>query len=1269
MSEPEKKKKRDKKDVKEKKSIEKKETKERKSREKKETKERKPREKKETKSRTKKIVLLEDEPSAEKKEAYSPQTFLNRYYEELEREADFIPSETKSFDIKKEELESISLQDNKDFEYLYPSLNDPNFNVKISERKEFFDTKYDGEIKDVTTEGDKLCNAEFELSPHQIFVRNFLSFQTPYNSILLYHGLGTGKTCSAITVAEEMREYIKQVGISQKIIVVASPNVQENFKLQLFDENKLKLIDGIWNIKSCTGNKFLKEINPTNMKGLNKEKVISQIKQIINASYMFLGYVEFANYIEKKGRVEGEVTDDMREKMSKSRLNNVFKNQLIIIDEVHNIRITDDNSNKRVALELFKLVNAVDNLKLLLLSATPMYNSYKEIIWLINLMNLNDNRPTIDIKNVFRSDGSFVTDERGREIGKDLLERKSRGYISFFRGENPYIFPYRIWPSSFSLEHSFKSKKLIYPTQQYNGKPVLQPLELIDVYVNNIGEYQQRGYEYVIRLLKNRAEEGDDEIPTFENMEAKGYTMLQKSIQSLNMIYPDERLDRVFTGESLSFDTSDIIGSNGMNRIMKYTESTNPPSKKDFKYKTDKYGEIFNYDEIGKYSSKIKTICDNILNSSGIVLIFSEYIDGGLVPVALALESLGFTKFGTSSLFKTPPTKQIDAVEFKIKEDMPSGKAFKPAKYAMITGDAAYSPDNVSVMKTITGSNNVNGEEIKVILISKTGAEGLDFKNIRQVHIMEPWYNMNRIEQIIGRAVRNCSHKAIPFTERNVQIFLYGTLLNGSEQEAVDLYVYRLAEIKALQIGRVSRVLKENAVDCLLNYEQQNFTESNMRQIVQQYLSNKKTIDYVVGDKPFSSVCDYMESCQYTCSKSKTIEKPILDTFTEAFILMNTEKIIHRIKDLFKDKHFYTKQELISRINITRDYPLIQINAALNQLVEDNSEYVSDAYGRLGNIINIDDLYLFQPIELNNPHISLYERSVPVQFKHNELSFKLPEDLTEAIIHKPKAKEGRKKQEELELTTLINEIETKYNIATTPQTIQKGEDNWYKICSVVIQKMSSEGIQRNNLIKFLISHIVETLLFKQSFLLLNYLYRSDVELTDVLRQIKQYYDEHMLIFRTKAGVKKGLLVQRDGKPQLVIYDSEEWINAESEDYQDFSGEIKNIIENMSSLSNIVGFIGIFKNDYLIFKIKFMNIKRHKGARCDQAGKIETIKNLNKILDSQVFNAENTKGIGQVELCIRQEFMLRYYDIIKKERKRWFLSPIEGIVKNIEKLTL
>jgi hypothetical protein len=101
-------------------------------------------------------------------------------------------------------------------DFLYPNLDDPNFNIKIEKRKEFNDTKYDGEAKDIVEQAEKLCGADFELMPHQSFVKNFLSFQTPYNSLLLFHGLGTGKTCSAIGITEEMRNYMKQTGIKQK---------------------------------------------------------------------------------------------------------------------------------------------------------------------------------------------------------------------------------------------------------------------------------------------------------------------------------------------------------------------------------------------------------------------------------------------------------------------------------------------------------------------------------------------------------------------------------------------------------------------------------------------------------------------------------------------------------------------------------------------------------------------------------------------------------------------------------------------------------------------------------------------------------------------------------------------------------------------------------------------------------------------------------------------------------------------------------------------
>ena len=87
--------------------------------------------------------------------------------------------------------------------------------------------------------------------------------------------------------------------------------------------------------------------------------------------------------------------------------------------------------------------------------------------------------------------------------------------------------------------------------------------------------------------------------------------------------------------------------------------------------------------------------------------------------------------------------------------------------------------------------------------------------------MLEPWYNTNRSEQIIGRAVRNSSHCMLDFDKRNVEIYLHSTSPIDNK-EAADM-VCRYAEKKAKKIGKVTRLLKEISVDCLLNEKQKVF--------------------------------------------------------------------------------------------------------------------------------------------------------------------------------------------------------------------------------------------------------------------------------------------------------------------------------------------------------------------------------------------------------------------------------------------------------------
>jgi hypothetical protein len=417
--------------------------------------------------------------------------------------------------------------------------------------------------------------------------------------------------------------------------------------------------------------------------------------------------------------------------------------------------------------------------------------------------------------------------------------------------------------------------------------------------------------------------------------------------------------------------SNELTGKKGLERMMSFIDSKSPNEKGNFEYKKstiDNYGKIFSQELIGKYSCKMKSILDQIYNSEkdivsdGVILIYSRYIDSGLIPMALALEEMGFTRFGQNvkPLFKNKPSEVVDARTMK----PPTNRLdFKPARYSLITGDMRLSPNNDYEVKGLTNEDNKDGNKVKVVLISQAGSEGIDFKFIRQIHILDPWYNMNRIEQIIGRGVRNFSHKDLPFEKRNVEIYMHGTILgNENQEEAADLYVYRVAEYKAVQIGKVTRVLKETAVDCIINHGQTNFTQEKIANMletpVNQLLSTGLVLNnFKIGDAPFSPACDYMATCDYNCIPNKEITEDNLneDTYNENFIVMNSEKILQRIRMLMKESFFYKKDVFISAIQTPKKYPYIQIYSALTQLIEDNNEFITDKYGRNGRLINIGE--------------------------------------------------------------------------------------------------------------------------------------------------------------------------------------------------------------------------------------------------------------------------------------------------------------------------
>ena len=1147
---------------------------------------------------------------------------------------------------------------------LHPHLDDPNFSKKLTLKKEFNDLKIEEkkreDIENIEQVSTNLCNPniDFELESHQMFVRNFLSSETPYNGLLLFHGLGTGKTCSSISVCEDMRSYYKQMGNKKKIIIVASPVVQENYKLQLFDKRRLKNINGVWNINSCTGNKFIKEINPMNIKDLPRNKVISYIDKIIRGSYIFMGYTQFANNINNI--IERAVGNSKNENKIKKRkahaIRKAFSDRLLVIDEVHNIRSTKiSNKLRRTTQNMLDLVTYAENMKILLLTATPMFNSANEIIWITNLLNLNDKRFPINEKEIFDTNLNFVKNPNNENIGEQLLIQKLTGYVSYVSGENPFKFPFKIWPSYYKNEKSLKvitEKGWQYPKKQINGRDTPSvSIQYLDLIITELSQEQNKGYEYVVEKEKEK-------YPILNNTEAGiQYTVIDGLQQSLNIIYPvsDDEIKR-------NIDSKALYGKTGLGRTLTYDIDE---KQKNFQYTENvlkSYGRILSSEgddnsPLKKYSAKIYSIINTIKNSKGIVLIYSNYINGGCIPIALALEEIGIRRYGDDqkSLFSPAPVP-----DFQI-----TGKSGKKtsAKYVMITGDPNYSgvASNKIELKACTDSGNVNGEKVKVIIISKAGTEGLDFKNIRQVHILEPWFNLNRADQTIGRAVRNKSHCDLPFNERTVQVFLYGSQLQNKDIEAIDLYVYRLAEYKSIKIGKVSKVLKENAVDCIINQNQKQMLQEKLNKKVKLLLSTKEEINFDIGHKNNSLACDFMQ-CDYQCNSdnSKNNEDISNTSYSKGFIVMNIDKILKRIKDLFKEHYVYEKNQLIDRIRAVKPYSNEQIYMAFDILLDGEHHLLTDMINRTGKLINIGDFYLFQPINIDDKKLTTFQRRSPNKFKHQSIIFKnfkldksLKDTYNDEILH-------------------LKNLKEEYETATKqpPDTLSITERKKWIYCSwnTIEDLVKYNEMDRELLKEFCLEHLFDIKSINIKLNIINNLEKEKEAGDDFIKKLNKVVNKY------KIGDLLFLpdYILKDGNPDYPSPPGETWkkirkrsnigddsffkFDEKTKTYKNYVGDDAAVqfwskIRKPSNINNSakvdinkisnntpIGFMSIktIRDKEIIFKTK--NMIKRKGERINK-GIVCTSKGVRKKVRLDNINSLIINGINYPKECESKKYIL------------------------------
>jgi superfamily II DNA or RNA helicase len=690
---------------------------------------------------------------------------------------------------------------------------------------------------------EEQCSREsqdFKLQPVQRFLRRVLSPDSPTRGLLMVHGTGAGKTCSAIQIAEEY--IIRPEFQDKRVLVLANPSIQENFKSQIFDVTRVDPGGAVLS-QQCTGRRYLEMLERSSDHTLqytdkaSKNRIAALASRIISEFYEFWGYDGFANM------VNAEVSSRSSAALNKW-IHDTFDNRLIIVDEAHNLReTTETTASKHIGMAMERILKTANGITLVLLTATPMYDTYDEIVYYFNLFLWNERRLKSD-KSI--NPGDIFTESGGFQEGREHeFRRWCQDYVSFVKGENPFTFPFRLPPPDDILAEIDRETDI-------DGKKIKTPrkyLKLVRSYVHSI-------QEKAVKALTSSSRLFSEESPTL-------------------CVFPEGRTFR----ETFERNGDEHQYLPGIPHFL-------APSK------------------IALYSSKFALVTRILKESDGIVFVFSNLVTAGAQLFAMCLEEHGYESAIGRKLMKTTAN------------EVPRGSK---GKYVLFTSDTTEADIRRSLLR-LRSPSNIDGSDIRIIIASPKVSEGVDFRYVRQIHVLDPWYNMSRIEQVLGRGMRTCSHSLLPFPQQNCTIYLHVCRYPKSKQETLDEYIYRsFIEAKAQKIAKVKRIVMESAMDCDLqnsiNSLPQDWRDEQVPQIRAQ---DQKEVKLSLADMFAPTFEDKVQAL--TC-KLEEVEEDKTHVRPLSAVLDVRDEVFDKLIKLFEKKPIWSREDLVKQPTLSEYMP------------------------------------------------------------------------------------------------------------------------------------------------------------------------------------------------------------------------------------------------------------------------------------------------------------------------------------------------------------
>lgn len=832
---------------------------------------------------------------------------------------------------------------------------------------------------------DTMRNTEsFSLLTHQKIVRDYMNLYTPYRGLLLYHGLGAGKSCASIAIAEGMKS-------KRQVIVMTPKSLRENYIEELkkcgdfmykkkqfwewisdpevFETLSSALSLPIEYIRRKKG-AWLMDVakEPNSLSSVDMKSLDDQLNEMIFTKYKFIPY-------------NGLRPNRLKE-LSDNYETNPFDNKVVIIDEAHNFisRIVNridkerpiavDNRGEKekihnaMSLKLYEFLLSAKNMRVVLLSGTPIINYPNELGILFNI--LRGYIKTWEIPVTIKTSKKVTTET----LQKMLANEKILDYLEYSPSakkimitRNPFGFRNKVkvntgyhgvsnqtrnndgeseFDTNFVSDEAFERKIIELLGNQdievnqklikvHNYKALPDKLEpFVNKFIDpntrtmtNANVFKRRiigltsyyrspqeglmpryektpEYYHVIKVpMSNYQFKIYEEARSTERKSEKSsktkkgkfdkdgvYTEATSTYRIFSRLFcnfvmpPEPGRPMPRDDKKMVVGEDDDKGSKSQEELLKKarekTRGVDLNDEKEGEVEGDealgavadkKYseriqeaieeirsnaGEYLSKDGLEKYSPKFLTILENLQEPEyeGLHLVYSQFRTlEGIELLSMTLEANGFARFRVKKTSENGwdidiPEKDLGKPTFALYTGTESDEE-KKLILKIYNGFWDDIPVNIANKLRAIANNNNMGEIIKVFMISSSGSEGINLRNTRYVHVVEPYWHPVRTEQVIGRARRICSHKDLEEQYQTVEVFVYLMtftreqvegddakdlkLKDGSKKDpsiplTSDEYLYEISMIKEEINTQLTVAVKEASIDCAI-YEEKNDKE------------------------------------------------------------------------------------------------------------------------------------------------------------------------------------------------------------------------------------------------------------------------------------------------------------------------------------------------------------------------------------------------------------------------------------------------------------